>query len=115
MNKKGITLVELLATLVILGVIALIVFPNVYGIIKDKRENINNYQKEIIISSAESYIADYINEGNTINCDSTGISISIGKLIAEGYLSEEYSKFEYNVSVTCEPKGVNPVYKYEIK
>ena len=39
MNKKGFTLVELLAVIVILGLIAVILVPKVQGVVRDSKKN----------------------------------------------------------------------------
>src|SRR5574344_1356152 len=58
MNKKGFTLVELLAVIVILGVIALIVTPIVTGVIKKSKDSAainSSYQYE---EAAELYVSE---------------------------------------------------------
>ena len=41
MNNKGLTLIELLATLLVLAIVATIVSTNITGIIKNKRNEAN--------------------------------------------------------------------------
>ena len=48
MNNKGLTLIELLATLLVLAIVATIFFTNITGIIKEKRNEANEYQENII-------------------------------------------------------------------
>ena len=111
MNNKGLTLIELLATLLVLAIVATIVSTNVTGIIKEKREKTNEYQENIIKEATESYVADSINDGN----DVCGTSISISNLIQDGYLDDEYEKYDYSVKVTCTTKGTNQIYSYDIE
>ena len=111
MNNKGLTLMELLATLLVLAIIATIVFTNVTGIIKNKRNESNEYQENIIKEAAESYVADSINDAEEV----CGKSISISNLIQDGYLDDEYKKYDYSVKVTCTDKGTNQIYSYDIE
>lgn len=53
MNKKGFTLIEVLAVIVILSVIALIVFPEVNKIIKDSRQKSFNTQVDNLITATK--------------------------------------------------------------
>ena len=107
MNNKGLTLIELLATLLVLAIVATIVSTN----IKNKRNEANEYQENIIKEAAESYVADSINDGNDV-CEK---SISVSTLIQDGYLDDEYKKYGYSVKVTCTTKGTNQIYSYEIE
>ena len=111
MNNKGLTLIELLATLLVLAIVATIVSTNITGIIKEKREKTNAYQENIIPEAAESYVADSINDGNDV-CET---SISVSTLIQDGYLDDEYEKYGNRVKVTCTTKGTNQIYSYEIQ
>ena len=111
MNNKGLTLIELLATLLVLAIVATIVSTNITGIIKEKREKTNEYQENIIKEAAESYVADSINDGNDV-CKT---SISISKLIQDGYLDDEYEKYGNSVKVTCTDKDTNTIYSYDIE
>ena len=74
MNKKGFTLIEVLAVLLILSVIALITTPIIINVIKDSKEkafindanslveSIRTYQAN---NQYESVIVDYTNNINT--------------------------------------------------
>src|SRR5574344_1514535 len=56
-KKKGFTLIELFAVIVILAVIALIVTPIVTGIIKSAKEQADRRSAEGYIKAAENYYA----------------------------------------------------------
>ena len=59
MNKKGFTLVELLAVIVILGIIIGFAYPNVIILIeKNKNDNYEQLKKSVV-SAAKSYVSDY--------------------------------------------------------
>ena len=57
-NKKGFTLVELLAVIIIISIIALIVFPVVTKQIKGSKDDLYKVQVENIIKAAKDYILD---------------------------------------------------------
>ena len=62
MNKKGFTLVELLAVIVILALIALIAYPNVTKIISGAKENTNKIQMSALNQAMDTYIARHAAE-----------------------------------------------------
>ena len=109
MNKNGFTLVELLAVIIILSVVALIAVPNVLRLLNDNKAEINGYEKKLIIDAAEAYMADNISE----DCENTSVTVST--LIDDGYLADSYEKYKNNnVNITCEEKeGVNK-YNYTL-
>ena len=58
MDNRGFTLIEVLAVIVILGVIALITVPTITNVIsKNKDDNYENLKKSIV-SSAKVYMSD---------------------------------------------------------
>ena len=85
MNKKGFTLVELISVIVILGVIALIVFPNVLSTITKGKNNISNDNKKLIITGAKNYVADHLNDFKSV--DGKVYCISVATLYNNGYVN----------------------------
>jgi len=65
MNKKGFTLVELLAVIVILSIIALIATPLVLTIIDDTRYHGKNNSVNGLLDAAELYYSDTLLTGDT--------------------------------------------------
>ncbi len=59
MKKKGFTLVELLAVIIILGVIALITFPIVDNSIKNSKQAALEQTIDSILESARNYSVEY--------------------------------------------------------
>ena len=55
MNKKGFTLVELLAVIVILGLLGALTIPLVEKIIKDNREKVHQVNVDTILNAAYDY------------------------------------------------------------
>ena len=92
MNKKGFTLVEVLAVIVVLGLLVTIVFPVVTGTIKDSENKAYNNQLKIIIDAAKMYALD-MESSNTSVIPDIGSDeptyISIDTLVEKGYLDEE--------------------------
>lgn len=78
MNKKGFTLVELLAVLVILGVVAVVCYPIVTRTINNSKNDLSVEQKNRIISAAKNYVA-----ANIVD-DSECVTVS--ELQTSGYL-----------------------------
>lgn len=68
LNKKGFTLVELLAVIVILGVIMLIAIPSIGTIISNSRQNSFISSGKMYISTAQNYVAGELNSENTNYC-----------------------------------------------
>ena len=58
MDKKGFTLVELLAVIIILTLLALLTSTAVIKLVKDSKEELSNTQFELIKSAAETWGAD---------------------------------------------------------
>lgn len=126
MKNDGFSLVELLAVLILLGILAIILIPNMYSYLQKSKEDLYNTQVNIIKEAAESYVADNIDD---INCSSIGENseISLSLLQEKGYLKEELKNpktnknfnSEQTVIITCTEKtnlqngSVNYLYKYE--
>ncbi len=82
-NKKGFTLVELLAVIVLLGVLVAIAVPSVLGISKKIKENMYEAKVKTIEVAAEAWADDNKNSCKTLK------DHNIGFLISEGYLKAD--------------------------
>ena len=58
MNKKGFTLVELLAVIIVISVVSLIIFPVVTKQISKSKQDLYNIQVENIIKAAKDMVLD---------------------------------------------------------
>jgi len=58
LNYKGFTLVELLAVIAIMGMLAVIMVPTISGVIEENKKNNSVNLKNSIKSSARAYISD---------------------------------------------------------
>lgn len=85
MNKKGFTLMELLAVIIVLAIIALVSIPIVMNIIKES-------EKKSVENSANGYVTA-LNE-EIVNSD-----FSTKKRINNGYYYSEYLKEKYDFEV----------------
>lgn len=95
MNQKGLTLVELLATIVVLSAIALIVTPNVINSIKRSNNRVYDTQIENIKAAAKNWVTDKIAKDGCVaqTCSSdlkqdSGV-VTLRQLQDGGYISEE--------------------------
>lgn len=74
-KDNGFTLVELLAVLVILGIIVAIAIPSISGIIGNADDKANEAEKALVIDAARLYFIE--NDGTSVDVDT---------LISEDYL-----------------------------
>ena len=81
--KKGFTLVELLATITILGIIALLLVPTVVGTINGFREDAAEDQEKSIIAAAKLWVSDHRLQLPVV--DDHSICVTIEEL-KKGYL-----------------------------
>ena len=107
LNNKGFTLIEVLAVIVILGVLATITVPTVSNVIKQNEENSYKNLQKSIIAAAKIYISDNkynitlsacdsnnerniikIKEDNTIEKQITDSKIPIELLVESGDLND---------------------------
>jgi type IV pilus assembly protein PilA len=91
-NQKGLTLVELLAVIVILGVISAIAVPAIGGIITNSKINADAQTETLIKDAAVQYL--------TATNATTGTSVSVTTLVTNGYLKEAPTKQSASVATT---------------
>ncbi|MGE8078445.1 competence type IV pilus major pilin ComGC [Peribacillus loiseleuriae] len=89
-NQKGLTLVELLAVIVILGIIAAIAVPSIGKIIDNSKKDAHLANAQQMVSSARLAVAANDKKLWTINTNggvaTTENQITLEKLISEGYI-----------------------------
>lgn len=120
--KKGFTLVELIATLVVLSLVALIVIPNISKTLKEIKSGLNETQRAAIVEAAQDWANNNISSLPSKNNEIKYLYLKTLK--EEGYLSEyvykntEGDKYSDNIFVTikCEivesDENNNSNYKY---
>ena len=95
MNKKGFTLVELLATLTILVLMSVIIGVNITSILKSTEDTEEEFDKEQIEKAACVYVDSTKNANN--DCTNTSAysstsctNINVNKLVGAGLLGNDY-------------------------
>lgn len=94
MKQKGFTLVEVLAVIIILGVIGLIVMPAVTGSINDSKDDLYDMQVSNIIEAGKTWSADNLNSLPTISGDSKVVTLQ--ELQENGYIDEDITNPKTN-------------------
>ena len=116
MNKKGFTLVELLAVIVILSIILVIAVPSVNRYIKQSKEKAYKVQISELLDAVESY-ANMNNEILPENDDEV-IKITLGQLKIEGIVKNDtknpYNDKFFDDTLTFIIKKKGNRYTYEI-
>jgi len=97
--NKAFTLVELLAVIVILGIIAFLIFPNVNKTIEESKEKSYSRQVAILEQAAQKYTKEHIDEVSEENI----FCIPIETLINSGYIAAKDKDNEGNY-VVLNPK-----------
>ncbi len=87
LNNKGFTLIELLAVLAIMVTIMAIAIPSITSSVERNRSKQDKAKQKVIISAAEVYLNDHVNDINLTNC-----YITISDLKTNGYLTDEEIK-----------------------
>lgn len=108
-NEKGLTLLELLAVIVILGIIAAIAIPSIGGIIKNSKDKAHYANAQLIIDATRLYTT------NTSPMKSEAVPIT--KLVTEGYLdvkpTDPDSKAQYDDTTSVSVNYVDTTGKYD--
>ncbi|HHU18797.1 MAG TPA: type II secretion system protein [Bacilli bacterium] len=95
-GEKGFTLVELLAVIVILGIIVAIAIPAIGKVIEKAEEDADKAEVTMIIDAARLY---------DLQNDAT-YPVSVGTLISEGYLDpRQGTDLDLTATVTKEADG----------
>lgn len=100
MNKKGFTFVELLAVIMLIGVILLVAIPSIRYADRKFHEKAYNTKIELIKNAAQEYGDDfkevimYSTGGTTFTDPSTGVSypstsITVRDLLNNGYITSD--------------------------
>lgn len=86
MKKKGFTLIEILAVIVVLGLLAAIITPTVNKLLGDSEEQLEKEQINKIITATKKYVVENSNILPDINSDKEVI-IKTTTLIEKGVIN----------------------------
>ena len=105
-NKKGFTLVELLAVIVILGVLLMIAVPAIQNVIKKSKRNAFESQAKLIIENVETMLSASTNKpAETCYIPTANVILERGSLndnAKKGYVTvtpDSNSATGYNVTI----------------
>ena len=83
MNKKGFTLIELIAVIVVISIILLIVVPNVTKLLQDKKQTMYDNS----VAEIEKIAAQYVSFNPNLITDNVPYNIQLSTLCTEKYIS----------------------------
>lgn len=92
-REEGFTLVELLAVIVILGIIVAIAIPAIGTVINKAEKNADKQEVALIVDAARLYYT-------TENFETVPESVDTEELISKGYLEEKETGDAQDVTVT---------------
>lgn len=90
MKNKGFTLVELIATLIVISVVALIAIPNISNSLKQIIFGITLTQAEGIVDAAKSWAADNLDK--IPNENGVSVIVTLSELKENGYIDKNVYK-----------------------
>ena len=116
MKKKGFTLVELLAVIIILSLVLVIAVPSVNKYIKQSKEKAYNTQISTIIEAVQAYAS--ANSGLLPRKEEFVVKITLGQLKSSGLIKKEVKNPNddkyFDDALTIEIKKKGETYTYDI-
>ena len=89
--EKGFTLVELIATIVVIGLIAAFALPQVLNQFNNHQEELSKQQEELILESARSYVLENASKFPNAG-DGKIYCISLSEMVTAEALEESIAK-----------------------
>ena len=112
-DKRGFTIIELVATIAILIIIMAIAMPSITSLLGRTEEKISKEKEKAFISAARDYVSDNYNNINNSPCN-----IALSDLNSLGYLSDNsYKDTDGNpypgYILYTYSNGINDSYEYK--
>lgn len=110
MKKNGFTLIELIGTVVILAIIALVVLPATLSVLNQGQEEVDKSVIQIVESAANHYVNNNKNDypkqlesldKGTKETRKVYQNISITELVNQGYLEKSVYEKNKNIQNAC--------------
>ena len=89
-NKKGFTLIEIIAIIILLSVIALITYPVINNLISDSKDELYDKQISELVRLSNTWVTKNITKLKTI--DGYTYNLSFDELYEQGFVSDEQVK-----------------------
>lgn len=112
-NEKGLTLIELLAVIVILGIIAAIAIPSIGGIIQKSREDAVKADAIQVLNAAKVYMASNNVENGSENTMDQEVLAEYVDFEGEGFGTYEVSYKDGKYELTAEGDAGSETIKFE--
>lgn len=115
MKKRGFTLVEMLAVLVLVVILSLIVFPSIINYINSSKGDISNVTKEMILSNAKLYVSD--NKLTYPSDEGYSYCMTLKKLADKNYIETPFKDSATGEEIDLENTyiKVQYIYDYDLK
>ena len=96
-NEKGMTLIELLAVIVILGIIIGIASVVIIGQFDKARDGSDATSEKILIEAAERYVLE---ENKALPTSGSTLEVNVSDMLKKGYLKSQPKKAKDGVDFT---------------
>lgn len=114
MNNKAFTLMELLATIIIISLITALAVPAIINQIADNKSKIDDTTKKMIYDAAEIYMSN--NQSEYPKLSGNKYCISLDKLVESGILESPIKDFKTGNTIALTKKvsiSVNTYNEYD--